>query len=383
MKGDFWMKTRKLAAKALSVAVIATTVSGYAMAGDHSISVDISTMPYCNVSYGVDDTTDSFGGNGSCGASDVQINFSGKLGNGWDYAFNLDPSEWGDVDTATASSPVEKSAAADMLSSVAINKDLGNGLTLSLGDTGDSGKSKQTAGHWELANHSDPGTKGGMKVSYAKGNLDASFTLGSGRAMGDDDASLGSDISVGAGMKFGKFDVGGSYHMINASDVVFQNGVNKEGGNLEKISAMVFGAGGSFGNFNVAADFMTKTQNACLVDHTGTCAAATSLETKTTSMGMHLWASSGVFRPGFSYSTETVKNEWNNLSAETKVNAMGAGVAWHPKEGGPSVRLAYQNKKSSGKAPNSGYTGTSDVGDSTTNPETKISIKISSSVTVL
>jgi len=364
------MKTRSFAAKALTAAVLATTVSGYAFAGDHSISVDVSTTPYCSQSYGIDDTTDSFGGNGGCGSSDAQINFSGKMGNGWDYAFNLDPSDWS-ANAEAAASPVATNAGSDVLGSVAINKDLGNGLTLSFGDTGDGDKLKNYAGHWEGATHSDPGTTGGMQVSYGKGGLDASLTLGSNRALGDDDAGFFSNLSAGAGYTFGKFDVGASYHTVTMSDTAYHNGINKLGPNVEKISAMAFSGGGSFGNYNVGADYLSKTTNACGADApAGVCVAAATAETKVTAIGAHLWASGGEFRPGFSYTTETEDAKVNVTTTTTVTTKMAGGVAWHPKAGGPSIRFMYQNSKTDGA-------------DSTSNPDTKISLKISGSFTVI
>lgn len=367
MKGDFWMKTRKLAAKALSVAVIATTVSGYAMAGDHSMSIDVSTTPWCTKSYGIDDTTDSFGGNGGCGASDVQVNFSGKMGNGWEYSFNMDPSDW-----AASTTPVATNAGSDVLTSVTITKDLGNGLTLSMGDTGDGDRLKNYAGHWEGATHSDPGTTGGLKVAYAKGNMDASLVLGSNRSLADDDAGLTNNMSFGGGMKFGKFDVGASYHMVTFSDVAKIYGLNKTASYPESINALAAGFGGSFGNFNVGVDYLSKTSKVCgAVPNTTTgCAAASQTEVKASAIGAHLWASGGEWRPGFSYTTESTDTTANSATSTAKVDKMAGGVAWHPKAGGPSVRFLYQNSKTDGA-------------DSTTNPETTMSVKISGSVTVI
>merc|ERR1712224_387780 len=212
------------------------------------------------------------------------------MGNGWTYGFNLDPSDWNSVDEDNDDvlRPVAKNAGSDVISSVVITKDLGNGLTISLGDTGDGDKLKNYAGHWEGATHSDPDTSGGLKIAYAKGNLDASAVLGSGRAKGDDDAGLGSDISVGAGMKFGKFDVGASYHMVTWSDAAYKYGINNFAGNYQKdSSALALGAGGSFGNYNVGVDMLSKTKNTCAAApmSSGTCAAAGETETKTTAIG--------------------------------------------------------------------------------------------------
>jgi hypothetical protein len=389
MKGDFWMKTRKLAAKALSVAVIATTVSGYAMAGDHSMTADLSYVPWCTKSLDVDDTLDSFGGSGSCAAPDAQINFSGKLADKWTYSFNLDFSEVKESALGLADVPGHWG---DVMSSIALTGDLGGGLTLSLGDTGDGDRLKNYAGHWELVEHANPDSAGGVKVAYGKGNLDASLVLGGLRGKGDDDAALGSDISVGAGFKFGKFDVGASYHTQTYSDVVKKYGINKTAaanGRPLTSNSMAFGAGGSFGNFNVGVDYLMKTaENCASAGGSGNdCADAAFATTETAAMGAHLWASSGVFRPGVSFTSETANTSLKSISydnSKVKETKMGAGVSWHPTSGfmsGLATRFDYTSTKKSTESCTGASTCAAAVDDAGNGSQ--IRIKISKTVTII
>ena len=96
--------------------------------GDHSMTADLSYVPWCNVSLDTDDTTDSFGGSGSCAAPDAQINFSGKLADKWTYAFNLDSSE---VKESGLGAAAVAGYWGDVASSVLLTGDLGGGLSLS------------------------------------------------------------------------------------------------------------------------------------------------------------------------------------------------------------------------------------------------------------
>ncbi len=383
------MKTRKLAAKALSVAVIATTVSGYAMAGDHSMTADLSYVPWCTKSLDTDDTTDSFGGSGSCAAPDAQINFSGKLADKWTYAFNLDFSE---VKESALGAAAVAGYWGDVASSVLLTGDLGGGLNLSLGDTGDGDRLKQYAGHWELIEHANPDSAGGIKVAYAKGNLDASLVLGGLRGKGDDDAAIGSDISVGAGFKFGKFDVGASYHTQTYSDVAQKFGINGTGnaaGRKLTSKSMAFGAGGSFGNFMFGADYLMKTAENCAAGETqgDTCRDALFATTETSAMGFHLWGTSGQFRPGFSYTSETANTSTKAISydsSKVKHTQMGAGVAWHPDSGfmsGLVTRFDYTSTKKSSETCTGASTCAAAVDDASNG--STIRVKISKTVTII
>jgi len=350
MKGDFWMKTRKLAAKALSVAVIATTVSGYAMAGDHSITASPSFVPWANCSFKNANTRAAAPGlaDGGCaGGGDVAINFSGKV-KGWSYYFDIDPSNKLDEKTDFSALGGNAGAASlgsgDMLGSVKLSKDLGNGLTLHLGDVGDGDQLKNYAGHWEAATHADPNSVGGgAQIAYSKGNINATFSYGGNSGDGNND---GSNIAFGGNMKFGKFDVGASYHMKSAGDTgkVY---ATKDGSTNSGVSStsMTFGAGGSFGAYSFGVDYLSREDK---VNDTYASTTAKEDTTKTTAMGVHVWATDGTFRPGLSWTSSTEKftdasttNGTNDH--ERKYGSMAVGVAWHPKDDDGYVRFIYSS----------------------------------------
>ena len=341
----------------------------------------------CTKTYTEDASDDSWGGNGSCAKGDAQINFSGKIGGGWTYALNIDPSDWKDSGNVGAEDATndevyvdKESAGIDMMSSVLLEKTFDMGLTVGIGDTGDGDKLKNYAGHWELVTHSDPVSGGGLKIAYAKAGLDASLVLGGLRAKADDDGALGNDFSIGAGyaLKVGgsNIDVGASYHSTQFSDVVKEFGINKSFRNFDiggtnyatlpdNATSMTFGAGATFGAYNIGVDYFSSTTKAKLCAafpanlnpvacNTPAYAGATSNgEIKDTAMGAHVWASSGTWRPGLSYTSEkreisgdgAVGAQLAAVLEPTTTTQMGAGVAWHPKEGGPSIRFDYISVK--------------------------------------
>merc|ERR1711959_96829 len=85
-------------------------------------------------------------------------------------------------------------------------------------------------------------------------------------------------------------------------------------------SSMVAGVKYDLGNFQVAADFLTRTNK----DSNG---SGVLTEDKVSAIGIHFWGTSGTFQPGFSYTTETAPPA---TGSDTKTNQMAAGVKWVP-----------------------------------------------------
>jgi hypothetical protein len=302
MKGDFWMKTRKLAAKALSAALLATTVSGYALAGDHSISADPS-WEWCTKTYGEEVTNGTNGkNNGSCSATDWEIEFSGKLGGGWSYFFEIDPSGNG--------------SSAASVGTINLTKDLGNGLTLDLGDTGD-GSRESLGGHWDIIDGAGGNGEGGIKVSYSKGAINASAVYGAKSYVVD---TGDSSISVGADYTMSGAVVGFSYHTTTPSAEKALHG------GTQATSGYVISAGWANKSFAVGFDMTNAEEKACATAECG----SDQLDGKATQMEINAATLTGAFRAGFSYNQS--KDDVNTVATtdDTEDTTMVVQGRWYP-----------------------------------------------------
>jgi len=307
------MKKRSFVAKAVSAVVLASTVSGYALAGDHSISVDPSwtwckLMPETEASSGIYTAAGAIpyiGSNsGSCTSADVNVKFSGKVG-GWSYYADIDPSSGADDGLAT-----------DMRGSVKISKGLGNGLTFSVGDTGNGSRSDSWSGHSEWQVHDgDSVGKGGVRLDYSAGAINASFVYGGVSPATDNQAS---SINVGADMTFSGINVGGSYHSYTGG---------QEADASTKKSEMMFHVKGTFGGYVVSGGYDMVTN---------------SDTNKTNHMGLHVWGTKGDIRPEIHYvtnseNTEAAVSGANHGDTKLAIGAKYSPAAW----GGTNVSVQY------------------------------------------
>ena len=354
MKGDFWMKTRKLAAKALSVAVVATTVSGYAMAGDHSITADPSVTVWCNKAY----KTEVSGGagannNGSCSSSDFEVEFSGKLGGGWSYFFEMDPDKSG--------------ATASWISTVSVTKDLGNGLSASFGDTGD-GSRESLGGHWDINDLAGGNGEGGAKLDYSKGALSASAVYGAKAYTTDKNDS---SISVGGDYKIAGAHVGFSYHTTTSSEQ------KKYHAQTQDTSGFVLSAGWANKSFAVGFD-MTSSTSAELSSAEGNGTAKDKV--KNDVMEINAATLTGAFRGGFSYTQVKNTGADNDVDTDDYVETtMTVQGRWYPAGWDSThMRVTY---KSYGKE----IDGTAQDGSGSTSNDnyTQMSVSINNSVSIL
>jgi len=310
------MKTRKLAAKVLATVCLAAGVSGAAFADHgHSISVDPS-WTWCKLMYETETTSSSgalgFKGTndgGSCTSADVNVKFAGTVG-GWGYYFDIDPSD------GTSSTTGESTINQNMRGSIKLSRSLGNGLTVSVGDTGTGSRSDSWSGHGEWANHGgDSIGKGGIRLDYSKGNINASFVYGGDAPTTDNQSS---SINVGADATFSGITIGGSYHSYKGGEVI---------ASTTDQSAMMFYAKGSFGGYTVSAGYDMQTQ---------------SETSKTNHMGIHVWGTKGDFRPEFHYATNSENTEAAVSGTNYASGAMALGVKYVPAAwGGTSVTAKY------------------------------------------
>ncbi len=339
------MKTRKLAAKALSATVMAMTVSGYAMAGDHSITADPS-WTWCTQTYGQEVTNATNGSNnGSCSATDFEIEFSGNLGGGWSYFFEIDPSANG--------------AAAAAVGTVALTKDLGNGLTLSLGDTGD-GSRESLGGHWDLVDNLGGNGEGGVKVSYAKGSLAASAVYG-GKSYALDRGDT--SISVGGDYKIAGAHVGFSYHTDKPSDHKALYG------GTQADSGYVVSAGWANKSFALGFDMASATAAAC---DAATCGSVKN-DNKTDQMELNAATLTGAFRFGFGW--HNTKNDGGTTATtdDTDNTTMVVQGRWYPSNWpNTHMRVGYKS-----------YEAKTDGTKSDTASYSQITIGVNTSATIL